>query len=266
VEGRIEHALVLGRRIQECRGGSGRPLLYLHSAAGEAIWLPFMTGLAESYDLYAPAHPGFLASEGIDEIRDIEDLVYHYLAYMDAKGWRSVDVVGLSLGGWIGAEIAARYPERVSRLVLVDSVGIWIPERPLADIFAIDGRHPERFAELLFHDLSHPFAQMLALPREARRALPDEAIVNFLNAMAATARVGWNPLLHDPRLESLLPRVTARTLCLWGDHDRVSPPEYGERFAKLIPGAQSRVVPECGHMLPIEKPEAFLAAVRGFVG
>ena len=116
----VTHVEVLGRKIQECRGGSGKPLLYLHSAGGEAIWLPHLTGLAASYELHAPAHPGFLASEGIEQIRDIEDYVYHYLAYLDVMGWKSVDVVGLSLGGWIGAELAARYPERVSKLVLVD--------------------------------------------------------------------------------------------------------------------------------------------------
>ncbi len=263
----VTHVEVLGRRIQECRGGSGSPLLYLHSAAGEAIWLPHLTGLAAKYELHAPAHPGFLASEGIEQIRDIEDYVFHYLAYLDVMGWESVDVVGLSLGGWIGAELAARYPDRVSKLVLVDAVGIWIREKPIADIFAIDSRHPEKLQQLLFHDVNHPMAKLLAVPRgEGAQNLPEEMVINFMNALAATAKVGWNPLLHDPRLESLLPRVKAKTLCLWGAHDRIVPVEYGEKYAKRIPGASLEVIPGCGHMLPFEKTAEFLAAVARFLG
>ncbi len=261
----VTRAEILGRRLHVARGGRGPALLYLHSAAGEALPLPHLTGLAEAHEVHAPAHPGFLSSEGIDEIRSIEDYVFHYLAYLDAMGWSAVDVVGTSLGGWIAAELAARYPERVSRLVLVSAVGIWIREKPIADIFALDTRHPDRLRELFFHDPEHPMAQLMRQPGQGEE-LPDELVTTFMNAMAATARVGWNPLLHDPRLESLLPRVTAPTLCLWGASDRVVPPEYGEKYAKLIPGAELRVLPECGHLLPFEKSAEFVAAVNGFLG
>jgi pimeloyl-ACP methyl ester carboxylesterase len=254
-------AEVLGRKLHVLRGGEGPPLLYLHSAAGEAVpFFPFYAELARRFDLHVPAHPGFLSSEGIDEIRDIEDYVYHYLAYIDAMGWERVRIAGLSLGGWIAAELAARYPERVEKLVLCGSVGIWIREQPLADIFAIDPRHPERMPELLFYDTSAPIAQAFK-PPSADVVLPDDVIVNFLHAMGATAKVGWNPLLHDPRLEALLPRVTAPTLCLWGSHDRISPPAYGEKFARLIPGARFERVEKCGHMVPLEKPAEFVEAV-----
>ena len=255
---------VLGRTIHELCGGTGERLLYLHSAAGEVLPLPGLTRLAERFELHAPAHPGFLASEGIDEIRDIEDYVHHYLAYLDALGWQRARIVGLSLGGWIAAELAARYPERVERLVLVGSVGIWIREQPLADIFCIDPRHPERMPELLFYDTSLPIAKLFT-PPSGELQLPDDVVIDFMNAMAATAKVGWNPLLHDPRLEGLLHRVSAPTLCLWGSHDRISPPAYGERFAKLIPAASLRIVERCGHMLPLERPEEFADAVTEFL-
>ncbi|MGH7860499.1 MAG: alpha/beta fold hydrolase [Candidatus Binatia bacterium] len=254
---------VLGRKLHEIRGGSGRPLLYLHSAAGEAMWVSHLDQLASRYEVHAPAHPGFLTSEGIDEIRDIEDLVYHYLAYMDAKGWKSVDVVGMSFGGWIAAEIAARYPERVSSLVLVSSVGIWIREKPIADLFAVDMRFPERVKRLLFHDIDCPAAQMMPSPGDM--TLPDEVLINMMSSFAATAKIGWNPLLHDPRLEHLLPRVTARTLCLWGASDRLTPVDYGKKFNRLIPGSKLEVIPECGHLIPFEKAEEFHRAVTGFL-
>ncbi len=254
---------VAGRRVEEIRGGSGRPLLYLHSAMGEATWMPHLTRLAERYELHAPAHPGFLGSDGLDSITGVIDLVHHYLSYMDELGWDSVDVVGLSLGGWIAAEIAARYPERVRKLALVSSVGIWLPDRPIADIFALDSRFPERLPKLLFHDTDNPVAQMMAQPFEE---VPDEVLAEVMKGLAATARIGWNPLLHDPALESLLGRVSAKTLCLWGDDDRVVATDYGRRFAELIPDAELVVVPECGHMLPFEKEETFITELTSFFG
>jgi pimeloyl-ACP methyl ester carboxylesterase len=264
MEGSVGQVEVLGRKIHELRGGSGRPLLYLHSAMGEAMWMPHLEALAERRELYAPAHPGFLSSQGIEEIRDIEDLVYHYLTYMDVRGWKSVDIVGLSLGGWIGAELAARYPERVSKLVLTSAVGIWIRETPIADIFAIDTRFPERLRALLFHNTDVPAAQMIGAPMGLQ--LPDEMLINILNAFAATAKIGWNPLLHDPRLEGILHRVTARTLCIWGANDRVAPPIYGEQFAARIANARLEIIPECGHMVPFEKPHEFVKLVTEFLG
>jgi len=182
---------------------------------------------------------------------------------MDAKGWKSVDVVGLSLGGWIAVEIAARYPERISNLVLVSSVGIWIREKPIADIFAVDTRFPERVKQLLFHDPECLAAQMMPSPGDM--ALPDEMLVNIMNAIAATAKIGWNPLLHDPRLEPMLSRVTARTLCLWGAGDRITPVDYGKKFNRLIRGSKLEVIPECGHLVPLEKADEFHRAVTGFL-
>jgi pimeloyl-ACP methyl ester carboxylesterase len=247
-------ANVLGRKLHVLRGGTGKPVLYLHSAAGESQFpWPHFTALAERFEVHAPAHPGFLTSEGIDEIDGIEGYVDHYEAYLDAMGWKSVAVVGLSLGGWIGAELAARHPERVSELALVD-----------ADIFVLDYRYPDKLRSMLFHDLECPAAKLMAPPPEGVE-IPDEIIANMMRAMAATAKVGWNPLLHDPTLEHRLRRVKARTLCLWGAKDRVVPVEYGEKYAKLIAGAELEVVPDCGHMLPLEKPDAFGAAMRRFL-
>ncbi len=254
---------VLGRKIHEIRGGSGKPLLYLHSAMGEAMWLPFLLKLAEGRELHVPAHPGFLTSQGIDQIHDIEDLANHYLAYIDTMGWKSVDVVGLSFGGWIAAEVAARFPDRISKLVLVNAGGIWIKEKPIADIFRVDTRFPERVKALLFHDVNCLAAQMM--PSPGNMEIPDDLLVNMFNAMAATAKIGWNPLLHNPKLETMLPRVTADTLVLWSDKDAIVAPEYGKKYARLIPKAKLKIVSEAGHLLPFEKEEEFLTAVTSFL-
>ena len=57
---------IRGKKIQMLSGGSGDPLLYLHSAGGEVVWLPFFEQLSQHYTVYVPGHPGFCQSEGLD--------------------------------------------------------------------------------------------------------------------------------------------------------------------------------------------------------
>jgi pimeloyl-ACP methyl ester carboxylesterase len=251
---------IAGRRVQVAEGGSGPPLLYLHSAAGEAlIWMDVLNGLAEDRTVVAPAHPGFWESEGLETVHDIEDLANHYLAFMDARGWEQVDVMGTSLGGWIAMELAARWPERVGRMVLAASVGIRVPDVEMADVFAMTMGKEEDARALSFHDPHHPLAK-IAIPD--LMSLDDENLANFLKAMAATAKVAWNPYMHDPRLEGMLGRVSADTLLIWGRSDKVVPVPYGERLAELIRQARLVVVEESGHSIMLEQPAAVLEAAR----
>ena len=106
--------------------GSGDPLLFLHGAGGLHGWPPFLEALAQSFRVIAPEHPGFGQSDGLEILDDIVDLALYYTEFMDAMGLDDPYLVGHSLGGMIGAEVAAIQPERVSKLVLV----------------APDGRHP----------------------------------------------------------------------------------------------------------------------------
>lgn len=109
------------------RGGAGEPLLYLHSASAEAtVWGEAFDRLAQRCDVIVPIHPGFPGSDGLDRVRTVGDLVLHVVDLLNALGIRTAHVVGSSLGGWIAAELASLYPERVGGLVLVGAAGLWI--------------------------------------------------------------------------------------------------------------------------------------------
>src|SRR4051812_6299349 len=112
-------------KTQLFRGGSGPAVVYLHSASGEPTH-GALEDLADDYEVFVPVLPGFGESEGIDHIDGMEDAVFHLLDVWDALGLASPAVMGLSLGAWVGAELATRYPSSVSRLVLVNPVGLHI--------------------------------------------------------------------------------------------------------------------------------------------
>jgi pimeloyl-ACP methyl ester carboxylesterase len=238
---------VRGTKIQMLKGGRGDPLLYLHSAGGEVAWLPFFEILSRYYTVYLPAHPGFSQSEGLDKIDTMEDLVFHYTDLMDHLGLTQPYVAGLSLGGWLAAELATRYAQRIRKLALLDAVGLRVPGAPIAEIFAAP---PAETRRLVFHDPQSDLAKMF---------VPDvpspEVLENTLKAREATARVGWNPYLCNPKLRERLYRITVPTLIIWGESDRLVPLAHGKAYQEGIARSELVIVEKCGHAPPFEKPE-----------
>lgn len=252
---------VRGGTTELRRGGTGEPLLYLHAVGGDTEGLAALDELARERAVLMPMHPGFGGSQGIDAIDSIEDMAFHYLAVLDALKLDTVDVIGSSYGGWIAAELACRWPERVRRLVLVDAAGLWLDEAPMAELF---GAEPVDLAARLFQDQSLPQAQLLRAMTNLGD-LPDEILLPQANAMAAAARVAWNPYFHNPKLPGRLYRVAMPVLIVWGREDGLIPLAHGERYRKLLPDARLAVIERCGHLPILERPAEFLAAVRPFL-
>lgn len=255
------HITVGGSKIKLLHGGQGKPLLYLHSAGGETLWFPFHDALAQHFSLFAPAHPGFDSSEGLEKIDSIEDLAFHYLDFFDKMGWSKVNVMGTSLGGWLGAEIACRWPERVDKLVLVDAAGLHVPGAPMQGLWE-NMRDTEHMRRLLFADPQSMIAQMLVTPIEDT---PDELLLLRLKANEAAARVAWNPYFHNPKLPGRLRRITCPTLILWGEQDRLIPLEHGKAYLAGIAGAEMQIIPNCGHLPIFEAVPELVERVVAFL-
>jgi pimeloyl-ACP methyl ester carboxylesterase len=247
---------VAGKAIQLFSGGEGPPLLYLHGT-GTYWWMPVHDRLAARRHVYLPVHPGFGASEGLDEIESIEDLVFHTLDVLDALDLPRVDVVGASLGGWLAAELALRHPERVQRLVLVGAAGTRVPGVECPDLFLAP---PPLARELLFADPTTALARMLVPDTTA----PHE-LTTTLRGREAAARLLWNPHRQYRRLTSRLGRIKAPTLVVWGAKDRLLPLPLGEAYHRGIPGAALTVLEGCGHLPPLEQPDAVASTVLQFL-
>ena len=250
-------------KIQVWRAGSGRPVMYLHSTLGEGAGTPFLEMLAEGYDVIVPMFPGFGESEGIDLIDDIEDAAFHLLDLLDVLSLEAPALVGASLGGWMAAELATRYPERVSSLTLINPAGLHIDGAPIKEIF---GRNPGELAEDLFADQSHPMAQVMhqvaALGEDKLAEVPFELLRPTLQSLQASAKVAWNPYLHNPKLLRRLGRITAPTLVIHGGSDRLIPKVHADTYVASIPGAKLVEVPDGGHEVVVEQPEALAKLIR----
>jgi pimeloyl-ACP methyl ester carboxylesterase len=253
--------------IQLFRGGSGDPLVYLHSAGGETP-MDLLEDLATDHDVIAPMFPGFGESEGIEEIDSMEDAVFHLLDLWELLDLDAPAVVGVSLGGWMGIELATRYPDKVGALVLVNAVGLYLADAPVAELF---GRSPADLAVMLFDDQSHPVAQVMHSMADFTgdvgqdAEIPLELVVPMWKALGATAKLAWDPYMHNPKLRGRLRRVTCPTLVVAGEHDGLVPVEHARAYAAEIAGARLEVMRDAAHWLQIERPAALAALVRGFL-
>ena len=112
------HLANSGLDVHYYRAGRGEPLLYLHHLIGIAGFEPALQNLAESFDVIAPYAPGWgPAKDDLDKIDPGPlDLTLHLCDVMDALGLASANVVGISIGAWMAAELAAIAPQRVRKL------------------------------------------------------------------------------------------------------------------------------------------------------
>jgi len=257
-------------KVQLFRGGSGDPVVYLHSAAGEMAAPPLaLEELANDFTVVAPVFPGFGESEGIERIDDMEDAVFHLVDVFDRLGLESPTVVGMSLGAWMALELATRYPERVSKLVLINPVGLYIDGAPITEIF---GRTPAELAEDMFADQSHPMAQMMHALSEfsgdvgKEVEVPLELVLPIWKSMSATAKLGWDPYLHNPRLRRRLNRVKAPTLVIHGKQDGIVPRVHCETYESEIADARLVDMDNAAHLLVLEKPAEVAQLVKEFAG
>lgn len=225
------------------RAGSGKPLLWLHGTDGLAEWPAILDRLAERFEVIVPDHPGFGDSTIPDWMDDISDLAYLYLDLLKRLGLEDVRVVGHSLGGWIGVEMAVRQTERLASLALIAPAGIRVKGAAKADIFMID---PDEQARLAYAD---PSLGEAAAERASAAKYQEIAIANRV----ASARFGWNPRFHNPRLERWLHRIDVPTLILWGAEDRIFAPQHGNAFQKAIPGALHVLIENAGHLPHVER-------------
>jgi pimeloyl-ACP methyl ester carboxylesterase len=250
-----------GCRVRVLEEGSGAPVVFLHGAGGLLAENPFLHALAKKYHVFAPELPGYGDSTGEDLLEDMLDFTLHAGDVIAEIGVDKPHLIGHSMGGMIAAEMAATAPNDLGKLVLVGAAGLWIPEQPIPDLYAM---LPHEYPKYLFHDP----AAGLALLTGGLDFSNLEVLAEFYIANSRRMAMAGKILFPIPnrRLSKRLYRIKAETLIVWGASDALIPPTYAERWRQSIAGSRLVQIREAGHMVPYEQPEVFVSAVSGFLG
>jgi len=237
------------------RDGDGAPLVFVHGwTADRHRWDHQMTHFAEKRRVARVDLRGHGDSSGTG-VRTIEELARDVLALLDHLKIDRCVLIGHSMGGMIAQTIALDHPDRVERLVLVNSIGRMAYSRPRGLLMAASTLVP--FKLFVAANIQRAFAP--GHPREEIRA--------YVKASADTPREVVMTLYGAMRAFDVLDRVgeiQAPTLMIHGYHDIQLPVAQMLRMAKAYPDALVRII-DAGHELPVEKPAELTAAIAAFV-
>lgn len=251
--------------------GNGPPLLYLHSAGGLYENDPFLVALGEHYHVYAPSLPGYLDSEGADNLRTMLDFTLWGFDVMDALKIELPVVVGHSMGGMIAAEMAAINPRAFRGLGLISAAGLWLDEHPMPDLFA---KLPFELPELLFsdpvwgtqfitegYDFGSSQDDMVSfIVRFQDESFLQEFLIKNARRMGTAGKILFP--IPERGLSERLYRATLPTVIVWGDSDKLMPMPYAHAFQSHLPHARLVTIPGAAHMSPYEQPGEVINALR----
>ena len=259
---------VSGLRVRYVRKGRGPVLILLHGLGSSIYtWADVIPALARDHDVVAADLPGFGGSDIPDELAS-SVLPTTVLGLMDRLGISRATLAGNSLGGAVAVVLAARHPERVRRLVLIDSAGynLELSKRPM--ILRLVGLAPVAAALDALPMRRWLVARALHQVFYDPARVTPEKVEEYLAPLARPgAREAVRSLLNDRSgfgLPALVSEVRVPTLVVWGRNDRWVPVSDADRFAAAIPGARKVVLEDCGHIPQEERPAEIVHLLEEF--
>jgi len=246
--------------------GDEEPVALVHGLGGQwQNWLENIPRLALDRRVVAMDLPGFGLTPEPEDDEGISITRYGRCvnALCDRLGLGMVNLVGNSMGGYIAAEVAIQFPERVGRLVLVSAAGISSAQTLQAPILTI-GRVATAIAtnSAARHRLlaARPVTRHMSLAlvaRHPRLLKPDLAYEGFFKG---AGKPGFDDALRaslEYDFRDRLPEVKVPTLIVWGEKDSIIPVRDADEFERLIGDSRKVVMKDTGHIPMAERPVAF---------
>ena len=249
---------VFGQTIRYYDHGQGAPLLLVHGLGADAdVWAYCIGPLSESFRVIAPDLLGFGRSAKPLINYRLNTFVEVLDRFLQALAVPRLSIIGNSMGGWLSAAFALRFPKRVNKLVLNDAIGIVAGSVQVPiDLRPSSLQNMRDILEFMFCDKELVTGELVEMVYELHLVRNDgPTIAAMLEAMEQ----------HIDALDDKLHALRAPTLLLWGDTDRLSPLSMAEEFQRRIKGSRLEVIPHCGHIPALEKPQELVKHVLRFL-
>lgn len=240
-------ATVAGHRVHYLAEGpsSGPAVVLVHGLGGRAEdWSNLAPFLAKAgYRVYMPDLPGYGRSEQpADFSYSVPDEAGVVVGFLDVLSLKQVDLGGWSMGGWIVQRIAIDDPDRVRRLMLFDSAGLYA--KPAWDTALFTSATPQQLKQF--------YALLMPVPPNVPGFVARDILRITKQRAWITHRAIASMLTGRDVTDSLLPKLKMPVLIVWGQLDRITPLSQGEKIHELIPQSQLEVIPGCGHLAPAQ--------------
>ena len=266
-----------GLPIRYLSAGEGEPLVLLHGAGDNSLdWRWVLPALARTHRAYAPDLPG--SDDSARPAVDYSSAFFERFlgGFVDALDLGRAALVGNSLGGLVALRLALSEPARVGSLVLVAGAGLGREVNPVFTSVNVPGlseaaipvwRTPVGAYQRAWAWATLLFARPWGAPREW---LAEQCRLarspGYLEAHLATLRALVSPAGQREVLLDRLPLLEVPTLAVWGERDRVFPESQGRGAAARLREGSLELIPDCGHLPHVERPDAFVAALGRFLG
>jgi pimeloyl-ACP methyl ester carboxylesterase len=263
-----------GRPVNYVDIGAGElePIVFVHGLGGQwQNWLENLPRAAQERRVIALDLPGFGLSPLPREKITISGYGRTVEAVCDKLGLGRVDIVGNSMGGFIAAEVAIQFPERIDQLVLVSAAGISSADAAATPILTL-GRVATAvtaYGAARHRDIAaRPKSRHMALAFVARHPSLLKADLAYEGFFKGAGKPGFDDALRaclDYDFRDRLPEIRQPTLIVWGERDSIIPVKDAHEFERLIPDSRKVVMKDTGHIPMAERPAAFNDVMMSFL-
>jgi 2-hydroxy-6-oxonona-2,4-dienedioate hydrolase len=238
-------------------------LILLHGLGASAErWSRVIPTLSRYYRVIIPDIIGFGYSDKPAAVEYTMDFFIDFFkVFLDNLGISKASIIGSSFGGHVATEFAIRFNSMVEKLVLVSPAGMMKTSTPTLDRYIMAALYP------VYEHVYEAFSEMAY---DSDDAVNEEIVMDFVNRMRLTnAKYAFMSTVlgirYAPKLKGRLSSITAPTLLVWGENDRMIPLQYASEYEE-IPKNKLVVIKSCGHTPYVEKPITFNKIILRFLG
>lgn len=249
--------------LHEVKTNSNKTLILLHGIGASAErWSRVIPTLSRYYRIIIPDIIGF----GYSDKPAVEYTMDFFIdgffkVFLENIGIPKANIIGSSFGGHVATEFAIRFNHMVEKLVLVSPAGMMKTSTPTLDRYIMAALYP------VYEHVYEAFSEMAY---DSHNAVNEEIVMDFVNRMRLTnAKYAFMSTVlgirYAPKLQGRLSKITAPTLLVWGDNDRMIPVQYAKEYTDEIPENKLVVIKNCGHTPYVERPITFNKIVLRFL-
>jgi len=232
--------------------GDGEILLLLHGLFGAlSNWDSVVKRFSENYRVMIPLLPIYtmpVKEAGLESLNKFVE------GFVEDQKISNLNIIGNSLGGHVGLIFTLKNPDKVKRLILTGSSGLFEN--------AMGGSFPKRGS---YDYIQERVAYTFYDPKTATKELVDEVFETTKSIPKALRIVAIAKSAQRNNMADEIPNIKVPTLLIWGLNDTITPPYVGHEFDRLIPNTTLRFIDKCCHAPMMERPEEFNEILENFL-